>query len=200
MAKLYFRYGSMNSAKSANLLMVAHNYRSQNKEVLLMKPGSDTRWSAITSRAIAEKGDAAIFDDSHDLYQFTAKLISDLEKNGKEVHAVLIDEAQFITEIQAEQLANFVDDYKIPVLCYGLKNRAAKGKLFRGSYGLLCWADSIEEIKTVCQFCNRKATQNLMLLNGKPEYEPDEIVMADIVGDLRIIPACRFHYLNPILD
>lgn len=190
----------MNSAKSANLLMVAHNYRSQNKEVLLMKPGSDTRWAAITSRAIAEKEDAAIFDDNHDLYKFTADLITDLESSGKVVHAVLIDEAQFITEIQAEQLAKFVDDYKIPVLCYGLKNRAAKGKLFKGSYGLLCWADSIEEIKTVCQYCNRKATQNLMLLDGVPEYEPDEIVMADIVGDLRIIPACRYHYLNPILD
>ena len=197
MAKLYFRYGAMNSAKSANLLMVAHNYRSQGKEVLLLKPGSDTRWSAITSRAIVEKGEAEVFDDQQNLKELIESLIKDGEQG--EIHAVLIDEAQFITELQAEQLANFVDEHKIPVLCYGLKNRAAKGKLFKGSYGLLVWADSIEEIKTVCQFCNRKATQNLMILDNVPEYYPDEIVMADIVGDLKIIPACRYHYLKPKL-
>ena len=192
MAKLYFRYGAMNSAKSANLLMVAHNYESQNKPVLLMKPAKDTRWSAITSRAIAEKGEAQTFSDEDNLFDLIKAVFS---RNS--IYAVLLDEAQFITPEQALQLAEVVDQLDIPVLCYGLKNRAAKGALFAGSAALLYWADSIEEIKNTCHFCNKKATQNLMLIDHKPEYHPEEIVMADIAGDLRIIPVCRAHYLEP---
>jgi len=196
MAKLYFRYGAMNSAKSANLLMVAHNYQSQNKPVLLMKPSKDTRWDAITSRAIAEKSAALTFTDDENLYDIIAAHLAE-----GEMYAVLVDEAQFITEEQALELAQVVDQLNVPVLCYGLKNRAAKGKLFGGSAALLYWADSIEELKNTCQYCNKKATQNLMLINGVAEYYPQEVVMADIEGDLRIIPVCRGHYLNPpVLD
>jgi len=182
----------MNSAKSANLLMVAHNYQSQNKPVLLMKPSKDTRWDAITSRAIAEKSSALTFTDEDNLYEIISAHLAE-----SKVYAVLLDEAQFITEEQALQLAQVVDQLNIPVLCYGLKNRAAKGKLFGGSSALLYWADSIEELKNTCQFCNKKATQNLMLINGTAEYYPEEVVMADIKGDLRIIPVCRGHYLSP---
>ena len=195
MAKLYFRYGAMNSAKSANLLMVAHNYQSQDKPVLLMKPAKDTRWNAdsyITSRAILEKGYALTFADKENLYDIVAEYNA-----GTKIYAVLLDEAQFITEEQVLQLAQVVDELGIPVLCYGLKGRAAKGKLFTGSYALLYWADSIEEIKNTCQFCNKKATQNLMLINDMPEYYPEEVVMADVDGDMKIIPVCRGHYLNP---
>lgn len=195
MAKLYFRYGAMNSAKSANLLMVAHNYRSQEKPVLLMKPTKDTRWDAITSRAIAEKGEALTFTDEENVYDIVAAHCA-----GHKIYAVLIDEATFMNPEQVFQLTQIVDNLNIPVLCYGLKNRAAYGKLFAGSAALLYWADSIEEIKTVCQYCNKKATQNLMLINDVPEYDPEEIVMADIDGDLRIIPVCRVHYLNPPQD
>jgi len=195
MAKLYFRYGAMNSAKSANLLMVAHNYHSQNKPVLMMKPAKDTRWdddNRITSRAIPEKGEALTFTDRDDLYEIIKG-----ELANRKIYAVLLDEAQFITEEQAMQLAQVVDRLDIPVLCYGLKNRAAKSKLFTGSYALLYWADTIEEIKTTCNYCNKKATQNLMFLNNIPEYYPQEVVIADVDGDLKIIPVCRAHYLNP---
>lgn len=195
MAKLYFRHGAMNSAKSANLLMVAHNYRSQNKPVLLMKPAKDTRWdtdACITSRAIHAKEPALAFTDEENLYEIIAAHIE-----GNKIYAVLLDEAQFITEEQALQLAHVVDKLNIPVLCYGLKNRAAKGKLFGGSYALLYWADSIEELKNTCQYCNRKATQNLLYIDNVPEYSPEEVVMADIDGDLKIVPVCRAHYLNP---
>jgi len=192
MAKLYFRYGAMNSAKSANLLMVAHNYRSQNKPVLLMKPSHDTRWDAITSRAIQENGEALTFTDTENLFD----IISNHHESNN-IFAVLMDEAQFITADQVLQLAQVVDELNIPVLCYGLKGRAAKGKLFTGSYALLYWADSIEEIKNTCQYCNKKATQNLMLVNDVPEYYPEEVVMADVEGALKIIPVCRGHYLNP---
>ena len=195
MAKLYFRYGAMNSAKSANLLMVAHNYRSQDKPVLLMKPMRDTRWGVdnrITSRAIQDKKSALVFTDKENLYDLIRAHCAE-----NKIYAVLLDEAQFITEEQVLQLACVVDEFDIPVLCYGLKNRAAKGKLFSGSYALLYWADSIEEIKNTCQYCNKKATQNLMFINDVPEYSPEEIVMADVEGDLRIIPVCRVHYLKP---
>jgi len=185
----------MNSAKSANLLMVAHNYQSQDKPVLLMKPAKDTRWEAdnhITSRAIVEKGVALTFTDTENLYEIAAEY-----NINTKIYAVLLDEAQFITEEQVLQLAQVVDELNIPVLCYGLKGRAAKGKLFTGSYALLYWADSIEEIKNTCHFCNKKAMQNLMLINDVPEYYPEEVVMADVDGDMKIIPVCRGHYLNP---
>ena len=194
MAKLYFRYGAMNSAKSANLLMVAHNYKSQNKPVLLMKPVKDTRWGAdnfITSRAV-DKVSAEPFSDKDDLYE----MVKDYNARTK-TYAVLVDEAQFMTEEHVLQLAKVVDELDIPVLCYGLKGRAAKGKLFVGSAALLYWADSIEEIKNTCQFCNKKATQNLLIINGVPEYSPEEVVMADVEGSLKIIPVCRSHYLAP---
>ena len=195
MAKLYFRYGAMNSAKSANLLMVAHNYRSQNKPVLLLKPAKDTRWEGenfIASRAITERGQAMAFTDNDNLFDIINQYVA-----GNKIYAVLLDEAQFITEEQVLQLAQVVDELNIPVLCYGLKGRAAKGKLFTGSYALLYWADSIEEIKNTCQYCNKKATQNLMLVNNVPEYYPEEVVMADVDGEMKIIPVCRMHYLNP---
>lgn len=195
MAKLYFRYGAMNSGKSANLLMVAHNYESQNKPVLLLKPSKDTRWEAehyITSRALQDKAAAIPFMDENNLYQ----IINNHLKHH-EIHAVLIDEAQFITEEHVLELVQVVDELNIPVLCYGLKNRAAKGKLFVGSAALLYWADTIEELKNTCTYCNKKATQNLMLVDEIPEYHPQEVVMADIEGELKIIPVCRMHYFHP---
>jgi len=185
----------MNSAKSANLLMVAHNYQSQNKPVLLLKPAKDTRWEAesyIASRAILDKGPALTFTDEDNLYDIIAA-----HNEAQKIYAVLLDEAQFITAEQVLELARVVDELNIPVLCYGLKNRAAKGKLFTGSYALLYWADSIEELKNTCHYCNKKATQNLMSIDGVPEYSPEEVVMADVEGDLRIIPVCRGHYLSP---
>jgi len=185
----------MNSAKSANLLMVAHNYQAQNKPVLLMKPAKDTRWDAdtyIASRAILDKEPALTFTDGENLYE-----IIEAHSRAHKIYAVLLDEAQFITEEQALQLAQVVDQLNIPVLCYGLKNRAAKGRLFGGSSALLYWADSIEELKNTCQHCNKKATQNLMTIDDVPEYSPEEVVMADIDGNLKIVPVCRGHYLNP---
>ena len=175
--------------------MVAHNYESQNKPVLLLKPSKDTRWEAdhyITSRAIQDKAAATPFSDEDNLYD-----IIQTRHREFNIHAVLIDEAQFITEEHVMELTRIVDELNIPVLCYGLKNRAAKGKLFTGSAALLYWADTIEELKNTCTYCNKKATQNLMLLNNQPEYYPQEVVMADVEGDLRIIPVCRAHYLNP---
>jgi len=197
MAKLYFRYGAMNSGKTANLLMVADNYINQGKEVVILKPNKDTRWnitSEVRSRAIVTSFPAILVDDSQDLY----KLICEKLKE-QEIAAILVEEAQFLTAAQIRQLAVIVDDKNIPVLCYGLRCSSLDGKLFEGSAALLYWADTIEEIKNVCQYCTSKATKNLRRVNGIPQYDGDFVAMGDVAEDTEIMftPVCRRHYMNP---
>lgn len=196
MAKLYFRYGAMNSAKTANLLMVAHNYIHQGKNVVILKPDKDTRWQAeamVKSRAIVDELPAILISDTNDLYAFAKDYIK-----KEPLAAILVEEAQFITKEQVKQLALVVDDFNIPVLCYGLRCSYLDGELFEGSAALMYWADTIEEVKTVCLYCSRKATKNLLRVNGVPQYSGEKVVMGDVVGDEIIFaPVCRIHYLNP---
>jgi len=149
MAKLYFRYGAMNSGKTANLLMVAHNYINQNKKVVILKPDKDTRWgmeSEVMSRAIVGTLPATLVSDDQNLEE----LIKDrLDK--EDLSAILVEEAQFLTKEQVKQLTSVVDTLNIPVLCYGLRCSYIDGALFEGSAALMYWADTIEEIKNVCQ-------------------------------------------------
>ena len=196
MAKLYFRYGAMNSGKTANLLMVADNYLNQGKSVIILKPDKDTRWnmkSEVKSRAIVNALSADLVNDSMNLYDF-------IEERAKPetIDAVLVEEAQFLTKEQVRQLAVVVDELSIPVLCYGLRCSYIDGLLFEGSAALMYWADTIEEIKNVCQYCKSKATKNLLRINGVPQYSGDSIVMGDVQGgELLYTPVCRRHYLNP---
>lgn len=195
MAKLYFRYGAMNSGKTANLLMVAHNYLAQDKEVIIIKPSKDTRWGAdneVISRAIAGSFPAVIINDGDDL-------TSVIETETKKIHAILVEEAQFLTKEHVRQLAVIADVSDIPVLCYGLRCSFMDGELFEGSAALMYWADSIEEIKTVCEYCRSKATKNLLRINGIPQYTgKTNVVMGDVGGtEIVFTPVCRKHYLNP---
>lgn len=196
MAKLYFRYGAMNSGKTANLLMVAHNYINQGKNVIILKPDKDTRWNMkgeVKSRAITGAQPAILIDDAQDLCALIAEQLS-----VKEISAILVEEAQFITKGQVRQLALIVDMYDIPVLCYGLRCSYIDGELFEGSAALLYWADTIEEVKTVCQYCTGKATKNLLRINGTPRYSGDNVIMGDVAGtEIVFTPVCRKHYLNP---
>ena len=197
MAKLYFRYGAMNSGKTANLLMVADNYINQGKNVIILKPDKDTRWNAegeVKSRAIASSLPAILINDSQDLVEFMKEQCS-----KKEIAAILVEEAQFLTGQQVRQLAVVVDTMNIPVLCYGLRCSYLDGKLFEGSAALLYWSDTIEEIKNVCQYCTSKATKNLLRVNGVPKYSGDFVVMGDVDGesDILFTPVCRKHYMNP---
>lgn len=149
MCKLYFRYGTMNSSKTANLLMVAHNYISQGKRVILMKPSIDTRFSEskIVSRAVGGmEADVILFPETNSF---------DLDL--KNVYCILVDEAQFLSDTNVEALRKLTD--KIPVLCYGLRTDY-RVKLFPGAKRLMELADMIEEIKTVCVHCDRKAIIN----------------------------------------
>jgi len=197
MAKLYFRYGAMNSGKTANLLMVADNYVNQGKNVLILKPDKDTRWNIdaeVKSRAIVTSQPAILVNDSQDLFEFITERI-----NEKKIAAILVEEAQFLTAAQVRQLAVVVDSLNIPVLCYGLRCSYLDGRLFEGSAALLYWADTIEEVKNVCQYCTSKATKNLLRINGTPKYSGDFVVMGDVGGDSEIVftPVCRRHYMNP---
>ena len=200
MAKLYFRYGAMNSGKTANLLMVADNYTNQGKNVVILKPDKDTRWNMaaeVKSRAIVSSKPATLVNDDHDLMQFITELLKE-----KEIAAILVEEAQFLTAEQVRQLAVIVDTKNIPVLCYGLRCSYLDGRLFEGSAALLYWADTIEEIKNVCQYCTSKATKNLLCVDGVPKYTGDFVVMGDVDSDSEIIftPVCRKHYINPPKD
>ena len=197
MAKLYFRYGAMNSGKTANLLMVAHNYLAQNKDVIIIKPSKDTRWDAgneVKSRAIEGAFPAILVSESDDLRPI-------VEKQAKKIHAILVEEAQFLSKEQVRQLAVIADERDIPVLCYGLRCSFIDGALFEGSAALMYWADSIEEIKNVCEYCRSKATKNLLRINGVPQYSGEsDVVMGDVGGGCELVftPVCRKHYLNPV--
>ncbi len=157
MAKLYFRYGAMGSAKTLNLLAVAHNYEAQGKRVFLIKPSLDDRFGAavIKSRAGLERtADLCVGPNS----SIDTSLLTNID-------CVLVDECQFLSESLVHQLRNITVDLDIPVICYGLRTNF-KTRLFEGSKRLLEIADSIEEIKTTCAFCNRKAVFNLKLREG----------------------------------
>ena len=156
MPKLYFRYGTMNSSKTANLLMVAHNYEMQGGKVILLKPCIDTRFGEdiVKSRAGFSKECDFVLHEHFDVFSI------DLEN----VRCVLVDECQFVLPKHIEQL-RFITE-KVPVMCYGLKSDY-KTKLFPGSKRLLELADSIEEVKTICTKCNKKAIINAKFTGSK---------------------------------
>lgn len=199
MAKLYFKYGTMDASKSADLLMTAHKYEQQGKNIVCLRPNIDTRTENgfIESRALADKYACLCFSAEFDIYEH----INEKAKEMKQINCILIDEAQFLTKEQVINLVDIVDNLHIPVICYGLKNSYIKGQLFEGTSSLLYFADSIQEIKSICHFCDSKATMHLRVENGKPvrASETNETI---IVGDTLVaneyyISTCRKHYFNP---
>jgi len=152
MPKLYFRYGVMNSSKTAQLIMVAHNYRSQGKDVLVLKPSIDLRTEVVYSRAINSIPVDKIVNPS------LSEPIFEQEYNFERINCILVDECQWLSEDNVDEL-KYIASTKVPVICYGLKSDY-KSKLFTGSKRLLELADSIEEIKNVCINCDKKAIIN----------------------------------------
>lgn len=183
MAKLYFRYGTMGSGKSIDLLKVAYNYKERGQKVFLLTAGIDDRYgkSKITTR-IGISEDAETFDKNTNLY----KMIENLEEKPD---CILVDEAQFLSKDNVKQLSDIVDFFLIPVICYGLRTDF-KGELFEGSQYLLAISDKIEEIKTICE-CGRKATYNLRMINGKPTIKGEQVLIG---GNESYIAMCRKCY------
>ena len=195
MAKLYFRYGAMGSGKSIDLLKVAHNYEAQGRKIALMTSGLDTRdgVGTVASR-IGLHRKAIPVDDKMNLFDLVqAKSTKDEEAGDGKIACVLIDEAQFLKKHHVLECARIVDELKIPVMAFGLKNDF-QNHLFEGSENLLIYADKIEEMKTICHYCGHKATMNLRINNGKPVYEGEQV---QIGGDESYYPVCRFHYFHP---
>ncbi len=178
MAKLYFRYGTMDSAKTMNLLAVAHNYRQQGKRVVLLKPRLDDRFGSevVVSRSgLSKPVDLLLEADSElDPAAFVG------------LDCVLVDEAQFLSPRVIEQLRALTRVPNVPVICYGLRTDF-RSRLFPGAQRLFELADSIEEVKVTCQFCNRKATFNMRLIDGKPTFEGEQIQLG---SNDSYAPAC----------
>lgn len=177
MAKLYFRYGTMGSAKTLNLLAVAHNYEQQGKQVIRLKPAMDTRFGKpmIKSRAGLQAEADFLVDDNTD---FSLLELGDIS-------CILVDEVQFLSAKVIETLRILTIDKNVPVICYGLRTDF-RGNLFTGSKRLMELADSIEEIKSTCFYCNRKAVMNLRYIDNKPVVEGPVVFL----GDEKYHPAC----------
>lgn len=180
----------MNSGKTIEILKVAHNYEEQNKPVVIMTSGLDTRDGVgIVSSRIGLRREAKPIFEETDVYQY----INDLPEKP---YCVLVDESQFLSKHHVIDFARVVDELDIPVMAFGLKNDF-RNELFEGSKHLLLYADKLEELKTICWFCHKKATMNLHYINGRPVYEGDQV---QIGGNEAYYPVCRKHYFNPPIE
>ncbi len=182
MAKLYFKYGAMNSSKSAQALITKFNYEEQGMAVWLIKPAADTRYGReeITSRVgLSQKAD--VIEESTDILE----RFRDREREFFDV--IIADESQFFTPAQIEQLREIVDLYHVPVICFGLRTDF-QTHLFPGSARLLELADSISEIKTICA-CGNKAIVNARLDDdGNVITEGAQVVLG---GNDRYVAMCH---------
>lgn len=188
MAKLYFRHGTVGSAKTLNLLAVAHNYRQQGKKVLLIKPEMDSRFGkgSIRSRAGLEMDADILVNDKTDLLSRTYEGIS----------CILADEAQFYPAPIIDQLRTITLREEIPVICYGLRTDF-RTNLFEGSRRLMELADSIEEVKATCHFCNRKSIMNLRHVNGVASLEGPTVQLG---AEEKFFPACYCCYIHQLAN
>ena len=159
MAKLYFRYGAMNSGKSTLLLQTCHNYEENNMKAIIVKPSIDTKGKQkIVSRIGVEKEVDLLLGKEDNIYEI-------VKNKYKKVNCVLVDEAQFLTRDQANECMDIVIKLDIPVICYGLRTDFLTNG-FEGSTRLLEIAHTIEEMKTICK-CGRKAIYNARFIDGK---------------------------------
>ena len=153
MAKLYFKYGAMGSSKTAQALITKYNYEENGLQVWLLKPSADTRDGAdlLKSRIGLTAQVEVISPEASILQRF-------VDSRQSRCNVIIVDECQFLTEAQIDELREIVDDWDIPVICFGLRTDF-RTRLFPGSLRLMEVADTIQEIKTICD-CGAKATVN----------------------------------------
>lgn len=180
--KLYFRYGAMNCGKSTLLQQVAHNYEERNMKVFLMKPSIDSKGgNKVVSRLGVEREVDYVLQEEEDV---PLKLI-------KGVDCVIVDESQFLTTKQVDQLRFITIVLNIPVICYGLRTDF-RGRGFEGSSRLLEIADSLEEMKTICS-CGKKATMNARKVNGEFVFSGEQVCV-DNKDEVEYISLCAKCY------
>ncbi len=169
MAKLYFRYGAMNSGKTTVLLQTAHNYEERDKKVVVIKPAVDTKGGDYIMNRIGLKRKV------DELIKKEDSIIKKLEKYMETIDCILVDEAELLTVEQAEELFCIPKIYEIPVIAYGLRTNF-KGTVFPASQILLSKADELEELPTICR-CGKKARFNGRKINGIFVNEGEDVLI-----------------------
>ena len=190
MAKLYFKYGAMGSSKTAQALITKYNYEENDMKVWLIKPSADTRdGAAIIRSRIGLEAKCEIATPNTDIYErFRATRMGACD-------VIIADECQFLTISQIDQLRAIVNDFSVPVLCFGLRTDF-QTKLFPGSLRLMELADCIEEIKTMCD-CGAKATVNARISDGYIVTEGAQVVLG---GNDCYIAMCHRCYIHGIRE
>jgi len=187
-AKLYFYYAAMNAGKSTTLLQADFNYRERGMATMLWTARLDERAGAgVIGSRIALSAPAHSYDAKVDLFEAVGE-----ELKRRALDCILVDEAQFLSQHHVLQLCEVADTLSIPVLCYGLRTDF-QGKLFPGSAALLALADSLIELKAVCE-CGRKATMNLRV--DAEGYAVASGEQTEIGGNDRYIALCRKHFFE----
>ena len=186
MAKLYFYYAAMNAGKTTTLLQSDFNYRERGLNTFLYTAAIDDRFGeGVIASRIGLDAPAHLFNE-------TTAIFSVIEKahKQKDIHCILVDEAQFLSEKQVNDLAKCCDKFSIPVLCYGLRTDF-QGELFSGSKRLLAIADELRELKTICA-CGSKATMNLRIDEKGEAIKIGE--QTEVGGNESYISMCRKHF------
>ena len=191
MAKLYFKYGAMGSSKTAQALITKYNYEENDMKVWLIKPSADVRDGVTTLRSrIGLQAEVTVIPPDMDIYE-----LYKATRHGS-CHVIITDECQFLTPAQIEQLRAIVDDFNVPVLCFGLRTDFLT-RLFPGSQRLMELADAIQEIKTMCD-CGTKATVNARIDgNGHIVTEGAQVVLG---GNDSYIAMCHRCYVRGIRE
>ncbi|QFI37216.1 thymidine kinase [Moritella marina ATCC 15381] len=188
MASLHFKFAAMNSGKSTQLIQAHFNYIERGMYPLAMTPECDSRYGkGVIGARVGLKLEVEVFEKDTNLFI----TVSERSEN-KKIDVFIIDEAQFLSRDQVYQLARVVDELNIPVIVYGLKTDF-KLEMFEGSYHLMCLADKVEELKTVC-WCGNKAHMNARVNdNGVVLREGEQV---EIGGNERYVSLCRKHFMN----
>lgn len=188
MAKLFFRYGAMNSGKSTALMQVAYNYEERGMNILLLKPRIDTKGGdVVVSRLGVTRQVDILVDSEMDLQaEIRARMAE------RPVHCVLVDEVQFVRPEQIDQLFRLVIEDDVPVICYGLRTDFLMNG-FPGSERLLLLAHSIEELKTICR-CGRKAVFNGRKIENKFVFSGEQVAIDGDVQYESLCGECYLHY------
>lgn len=191
MAKLYFKYGAMGSSKTAQALITKYNYEENGLKVWLIKPSADTRdGEAMLKSRIGLEAKVEVVPPERDIYE----RFREIRQGSCDV--IIVDECQFLTEVQIDQLRAIVNDFNIPVMCFGLRTDF-QTRLFPGSRRLMEVADTIQEIKTICD-CGAKATVNARIdAEGHIITEGAQVVLG---GNDSYIAMCHKCYIRGIRE
>lgn len=176
----------MNAGKSTSLLQSNHNYKVRNLKTFIFTPKVDAeRHEGNIHSRLGVQHKANVFNESFNFHSFFKG------KKDQKIACILVDEAQFLTELQVKELCKVCDTYNIPVMCYGIRTDF-RGELFSGSMHLLAYADNLVELKTICEYenCTRKATMVARFVDGELVTEGEKV----FIGGDNYKVYCRKHY------